>query len=214
LRREGHEVDSAGDGLAALTGAASRPPDLVILDIMLPGIDGLEVCRRLRRTSSVPILMLTARGEEMDRVIGLEVGADDYLSKPFGMRELMARVRALLRRRELLREELGQDAPAGAEPGLLEAGDLTVDVRGHRVLRGTQEILLTAKEFGLLETLLRHRGRVLTLGQLLEHVWGYQEGDPRTVTVHIHNLRAKLAAGATSGPEIETVRGVGYRFRK
>ena len=190
--------------------ARDLQPDLIVLDLMLPGIDGLEVCRRIRRTDSVPILMLTARGEEMDRVIGLEVGADDYLPKPFGMRELLARIRALLRRYEIIREEV-----AGAQGigDVLTTGDLVIEVGAHRVLRGDDEVPLTPKEFGLLATLVRNKGQVLSARRLLELVWGYSDSDTRTVTVHVRSLRSKIEEDPSEPALIETVRGVGYRYR-
>jgi DNA-binding response OmpR family regulator len=213
LRREGFEVQTAGDGLAAMEAVAVQAPDIIILDLLLPGIDGLEVCRRIRRTSGVPILMLTARGEEVDRIVGLEVGADDYLSKPFSMRELVARIRAMLRRRELLIEEI---ALAGApnEAVLTGAGDLAIDVSGHHVTRRGEPLMLTPKEFALLETLVRHRGQVLSAGQLLQLVWGYTDSDTRTVAVHIRSLRGKIEDDPSEPKLVETVRGLGYRFAR
>jgi DNA-binding response OmpR family regulator len=213
LRREGFDVVTASDGLAAMEAVGSQPPDLIVLDLLLPGIDGLEICRRIRRSSAVPILMLTARGEEVDRIVGLEVGADDYLSKPFSMRELVARIRALLRRRELLVEELtGQNGDE--EAVLTGAGDLSIDVAGHRVTRRGESIPLTPKEFALLETLVRHRGQVLSAGQLLQLVWGYSDSDTRTVAVHIRSLRGKVEDDASDPRLIETVRGLGYRYTR
>jgi DNA-binding response OmpR family regulator len=213
LRREGHTAETAIDGLGAVEAIRSAPPDAVVLDVMLPGIDGLEVCRRVRRFSAVPILMLTARVEEMDRVVGLEVGADDYLSKPFSMRELLARVRALLRRRQLLQEELSEERGAPAT-SLLTADDLQIDVASHVVTLDDQPVSLTPKEFALLETLLRHRGQVLSAEQLLEQVWGYSDTDARTVAVHIRSLRTKIETDPSHPIRIETVRGVGYRYRR
>jgi DNA-binding response OmpR family regulator len=210
LRREGYEASTAGDGFAALDAAQAERPDVVVLDIMLPGIDGLELCRRIRKTSAVPIIMLTARGDEMDRVVGLEVGADDYLAKPFSMRELLARVRALLRRRDLFREEMSVGAPV--QEDLLVVGDLTLEILAHRLAIRGEPITLTPKEFALLETLLRHRGQVLSAGQLLEMIWGYADTDTRTVAVHIRSLRAKIEDDPSHPKRIETVRGVGYRY--
>lgn len=211
LRRDGYDVETAGDGTAALEAARVRPPDAMVLDLMLPGIDGLEVCRRVRRTSSVPILMLTARTTETDRVVGLEVGADDYLAKPFSMRELLARVRALLRRSQLIREELEQPKPSGRE--VLVARDLEIDTAGHIVLLRGEPAPLTPKEFALLETLVRNRGQVMPPSQLLELVWGYNDIDTRTVAVHIRTLRTKIETDPSHPTHIETVRGVGYRFK-
>jgi DNA-binding response OmpR family regulator len=209
LRSHGYEADTAADGLAALQAIADRRPDVVVLDVMLPGIDGFEVCRRARRTSAVPILMLSARGDEMDKVVGLEVGADDYLAKPFSMRELLARVRALLRRRELLQQEADERAES---VDVLAAGDIRLDVPRHIVTRRGVPITLTAKEFALLEVLIRNRGRVLAAGRLLELVWGYTDTDTRTVTVHIRTLRQRIEDDPSHPSRIETVRGVGYRY--
>ncbi len=208
LRREGYEVQVANDGNEALKLATAAAPDLVVLDLMLPGIDGLEVCRQLRRESTVPILMLTAKDDEVDKIVGLEVGADDYMTKPFSMRELLARVRAMLRR-----SRMQQQAPAadGAQP--VCSGDLEADPLQRRVtLRGTV-LQLKPKEFDLLVHLMQQRGRVLTRDQLLERVWGYTfGGDTRTVDVHIRWLREKIEEDPGSPRRLETVRGVGYRF--
>ncbi len=211
LRREGYEVLTAADGEAALACAANGP-DLIILDVLLPKLDGYEVCRRIRRYSSVPILMLTAKSEEIDRVVGLELGADDYLTKPFSMRELLARVKALLRRRDLLLEELAQRT-AEATRERLVAGDLEIDPAAHRVLKGGVPVALTPKEFDLLVFLVRHRGQVFSAERLLEQVWGYDSAaDTGTVPVHIRSLREKLEDEPSRPRRIETVRGVGYRF--
>jgi DNA-binding response OmpR family regulator len=211
LRREGHEVDVAADGEAALAAWAAGPSDLVILDVMLPRLDGWEVCRRLRRISSVPIVMLTARTEEIDRVVGLEIGADDYVTKPFSMREVLARVKAMLRRRDLLREEMRQtDATADEE---LRIGQLTIDPSRRRIFRDDAEVALKPREFDLLLYLARHAGQVLPPDLLIEKVWGYDAlGDVRTVRVHIRSLREKLEADPSNPLLIETVRGVGYRL--
>jgi DNA-binding response OmpR family regulator len=211
LKRDGHAVRAVDDGEAALSAMDDATPDLVILDIMLPTIDGFEVCRQIRKTSSVPILILTARDDEIDRVVGLEIGADDYLTKPFSMRELMARVKALLRRRELLESELA----SGQQPTsvIIEAGDLVIDIGAHRVTVSGSEINLKPREWDLLVFLARHRGQVCTSGQILQNVWGEDFfGDSRTVAVHIHGLREKLESEPGAQRLIETVRGVGYRF--
>jgi DNA-binding response OmpR family regulator len=211
LRRAGHEVLAVSDGEAALSAARESDPELVVLDIMLPTIDGFEVCRNIRRTSAVPILILTARDEEIDRVVGLEIGADDYLTKPFSMRELLARVKALLRRRELLQSELASTAASLDEQ--IIAGSLVIDLGAHRASLYGEEVALKPKEWELLVFLVRHRGQVCTVPQILEHVWGYDfHGDSRTVAVHIHGLREKLERPPDSPRLIETVRGVGYRF--
>jgi DNA-binding response OmpR family regulator len=205
LEDDGHRVVQAYDGSEAVLAVQRDRPDLLILDWMMPRLDGLEVCRRVRRESIVPILMLTARSEEIDRVLGLEVGADDYLVKPFGIRELMARVHALLRRVELFREA-GNDAP----PPVLTAGALEVDLAQHTVSVDGEGVELTPKEFDLLALLVRNPGRAFARDYLLEKVWGYDyPGFDRTVDTHVLRLRKKLGA---SGDQIETVWGVGYRL--
>ena len=211
LRREGHEVVLAEDGEQALALWARSPADLVLLDLMLPRLDGLEVCRRLRQQSGVPIVMLTARTDEIDRVVGLEVGADDYVTKPFSMRELLARVKAILRRRELLRQELERQTAAGDAPIL--RGPLRIEPARRRVFRGDREIALKPKEFDLLLHLARHPGQVFSAEQLIEVVWGYDAlGETSTVRVHIRSLREKLEDDPSNPTVIETVRGVGYRL--
>jgi DNA-binding response OmpR family regulator len=211
LRREGYRVLAVADGEAALA-AAEEGPDLVVLDVMLPKLDGFEVCRRLRQRSAVPILMLTAKTDEVDRVVGLEIGADDYLTKPFSMRELLARIKALLRRRDLLAAEIARrEAPVKQER--LVAGDLEIDLPAHRVTNGGTPVSLTPKEFDLLVFLVRNRGHVFSAERLLDQVWGYEyAADPRTVPVHIRGLREKLEEDPSRPRHIETVRGVGYRF--
>ena len=206
LEDEGHRVLQTFDGPTTLLAAAQERPDLIILDWMLPRLDGLEVCRRLRRDSIVPILMLTARSEEVDRVLGLEVGADDYLTKPFSLRELLARVRALLRRVELDREA---GAAETTQP-VLTAGPLRVDVAEHAVSVAGRLVELTPKEFDLLALLVRHPGRAFARDYLMEQVWGYEAGgSDRTVDTHVLRLRKKLGP---VGERIETVWGIGYRF--
>lgn len=206
LEREGYEVIDAADGESALSVARTSRPDLILLDLMLPGMDGLEVCRILRRDMAVPILMLTAKAEEVDKVVGLELGADDYVTKPFSMRELLARVRALLRR---------ATAPATAEVDVLKSGDLEVDLRRRRVLRSGQELSLKPKEFELLAFLVQNRDRVFTRDQLLNQIWGFNfAGDTsRTVDVHVRWLREKIEAQPAKPTRLITVRGVGYRFK-
>lgn len=212
LSKAGHEVRLCSDGARALDLARADPPDAMVLDIMLPGLDGLEVCRLLRRDGGsaaagrTPILMLTARDDEIDRVVGLEVGADDYLTKPFSMRELLARVKALVRRAEL-------GKPAEELPERLHAGDLVVDVAAHRVTLGTRQLRLKPREFELLAYFLRFPGQVLTRDRLLERVWGYDfAGDTRTVDVHVRWLRSKIEPDPANPVRIQTVRGVGYLF--
>ncbi|HLI29199.1 MAG TPA: response regulator transcription factor [Chloroflexota bacterium] len=209
LRREGFEVLEAADGETALECARAQRPSLIILDLMLPGMDGLDVCRRLRERSNVPILMLTARDSEVDRVVGLELGADDYLAKPFSMRELVARVKAILRRAELAR------AAGDTEPDTIEAPGLVIQLRRRRVLVEGVEVTLKPREFDLLAFLARSPGQVFTRSQLLTRVWGYDyAGDTRTVDVHIRSLRTKLGDRVETPRWIETVWGVGYRFRE
>ncbi len=208
LRREGYEVQVANDGNEAIKLAQSASPDLVVLDLMLPGIDGLEVCRQLRRESTVPILMLTAKDDEIDKIVGLEVGADDYMTKPFSMRELLARVRAMLRRSRMQQQSSTADA---VQP--VRSGDLEADPLQRRVVLRGAALQLKPKEFDLLVYLMQQRGRVLTRDQLLEKVWGYTfGGDTRTVDVHIRWLREKVEEDPSTPRRLETVRGVGYRF--
>jgi DNA-binding response OmpR family regulator len=206
LEREGWTVSSAGDGVAALEGARVQAPDVVVLDVMLPGLDGIEVCRRLRTFSDAYVLMLTARSEEIDRIMGLTVGADDYLVKPFSPRELVARIKALLRR-----PRTGDRAPAvGAPPAGLE-----VDVPRRLVRVDAVPVELTALEFNLLAVLSRSPGVVITRQALLDEVWGSSlAGDDHLVDVHVANLRRKLGDDPASPRFVETVRGVGYRLRE
>jgi DNA-binding response OmpR family regulator len=207
LKREGFIVECTGDGADALRRARSAPPDLVILDIMLPGIDGLEVCRRLREKGPIPVVMLTALGEENDKVIGLDLGADDYIAKPFSPRELTARVKSVLRRS---RGPLAGSAPELSAP--LVVGDLEVDVRAREVHLAGQLLALTALEFELLVFLMLNPRKVFTREELLEHVWGFSSGDTSTVTVHVRRLREKIEPDSAKPKWIETVWGVGYRF--
>src|SRR5437868_4641727 len=208
LAAAGYQVQQAPDGPAALHRFAEEPPDLVVLDWLLPGLDGLEVLRRLRQTSPVPVLMLTARAEEVDRVVGLEVGADDYLTKPFSTRELVARVRALLRRHERLQEMLAADRAEGTSP--LSFGPLLVDPAAHIARLRGESIDLSRTEFGLLHLLLRNKGRAFSRAYLHDAVWGEPavEGD-RSVDNSVLRLRKKLG---DLGDTIETVWGVGYRL--
>ncbi len=205
LKREGFDVKAVGDGEQALKDLREFDPDLVVLDIMLPGINGLEVCRRIRATESTPVIMLTARGEEMDRILGLEVGADDYLAKPFSFRELLARIRSILRRVEMDRQT------AQFQP--VTIGDLTLDPIARRAFRGAQELQLSAREFDLLSILMRNAGRALNRDELLSLVWGADWiGDPRTLDVHVRWLRLKIEEDPAIPAYIQTVRGHGYRF--
>ncbi|MEV7453111.1 response regulator transcription factor [Streptomyces nigra] len=201
LDRAGYVVDRAGDGPAALAAAAARRPDLVVLDLMLPGMDGLEVCRRMRGQGPVPVIMLTARGDEDDRILGLEVGADDYVTKPFSPRELVLRVESVLRRSR------------PAQPSaILRAGGLTVDSAARRATKDGAELALTIREFDLLTFFLRHQGRVFGREDLMREVWGWDFGDLSTVTVHVRRLRGKVEDDPARPRLIQTVWGVGYRF--
>ncbi|CAN5552721.1 two-component system response regulator MtrA [soil metagenome] len=209
LRDEGYQVVEAADGSAALKAFRAEPADLVLLDLMLPELSGIEVCRILRRESDVPILMLTAKGSELDKVVGLEVGADDYVTKPFSLRELIARVRALLRRSEAADRRAG----AGAEQPVV-LGNVEVDLAGHRLLRDGQPLPIKPKAFELLAFLLRSPGQAFTREQLLERVWGYDyAGETRTVDVHVHWLRQVIEEDPHQPRLLETVRGVGYVLR-
>jgi len=213
LRRQGYEVEVAGDGQTALQLARYTHPDLILLDIMLPGIDGFEVCRILRQEMNTPVLMLTARDDEIDRVVGLEVGADDYLTKPFSMRELMARVKAMLRRVRLIREEIEAIAPAAPSANVLVFDNLVLDINRREVRLNEQALALKPKEYELLLFLGQHPGLVLSREQILERVWGWDFiGDSRTVDVHVRWLREKIEKDAANPQRIVTVRGAGYRF--
>jgi two-component system OmpR family response regulator len=208
LRRDGHEVIIARDGQAALDQAERARVDLVVLDVMLPKVDGFEVARQLRRDSTVPILMLTARDSEVDKVVGLEIGADDYMTKPFSMRELLARVKAMLRRNSMRPEE-----PAPRGRGVISLPGVEVDLTARLVRRDGAPVHLKPRAFDLLAFLAQNRGRVFSRDQLLEHVWGYDfSGDTRTVDVHVRWLREKIEADPSTPRVLETVRGVGYRL--
>ena len=211
LSRQGYTVDVAGDGKTALDIARRMHPDLIVLDIMLPILDGFEVCRILRQEMNVPILMLTAKDEEIDRVIGLEMGADDYLTKPFSMRELLARVKALLRRVRMIREELDSQAVPIKE--ILQFDTLVIDTNRREIEIEDTKLSLKPKEFDLLVFLVRHQGQVLTRELILERVWGWDfSGGSRTVDVHIRWLREKIEKDPAVPQRIITVRGIGYRF--
>ena len=204
LRREGYEVEIASTGPDALSAFDRNGADLVLLDLMLPGLSGTEVCRELRSRSHVPIIMVTARDAEVDKVVGLELGADDYVTKPFSSRELVARIRAVMRR--------------GAEPedlitSTVEAGPVRMDVERHVVTVDGQQVAMPLKEFDLLELLLRNAGRVLTRGQLIDRVWGADYvGDTKTLDVHVKRLRAKIEPDPANPKYLVTVRGLGYKF--
>jgi DNA-binding response OmpR family regulator len=224
LINQGYEVLLAEDGYQALQAARANQPDLLLLDVMLPRLDGFEVCRILRKEMNVPILMLTARTEEVDKIVGLEVGADDYLTKPFSMRELLARVKALLRRVELIREDM---ATRQQEEGLesdnsiadpvpikpLEFGDLAIDEARREVRIAGEPVRIKPKEFDLLLFLARHKGIALSRDLILERVWGWSfDGNSRTVDVHVRWLREKIEPDPANATRIVTVRGIGYRF--
>jgi DNA-binding response OmpR family regulator len=205
LRADQHDVRDAADGETALRLAGERPADLVVLDLMLPGIDGLEVCRRLRADSDVPIIMLTALGAETDRVVGLELGADDYVTKPFSPRELTLRVESVLRRTA---------GPDPAVPEVLTDGDLVLDSVRHEVTRTGSPLSLTAREFDLLRFLLSHPGEAFSREDLLQEVWGWSFGDQSTVTVHVRRLREKVEDDPTRPVRLVTIFGVGYRWEE
>lgn len=210
LGKEGYEVQAVGNGVAALEAARGTPPDIVVLDLMLPELDGFDVTRTLRKESNVPILMLTARDDEIDRVLGLELGADDYLTKPFSMRELLARVKAMLRRVRIGKEEA---EPQPGENKLLESGNLQIDLTRHEAMLDGKVLELKPKEHDLIVFLLQNRGQVFSRDQLLERVWGWEfSGGSRTVDVHVRWLRSKIEKDPEQPTRIVTVRGVGYRF--
>jgi DNA-binding response OmpR family regulator len=215
LEKEGYTVQAVGDGRTALETARALKPDLVVLDIMLPGLDGFEVCKILRKEGSVPILMLTARDDEIDRVVGLEVGADDYLTKPFSMRELLARVKAQLRRTRVIREELEKLKSSEAAPSqeVLAFGELEINLTRREVRLGGQVLALKPQEYDLLLFFAQHRGQMLSREFILERVWGWDFiGDSRTVDVHVRWLRQKIEKDPASPQRLVTVRGGGYRF--
>ena len=210
LTHQGYRVSKSADGIAGLDAARREHPDLIILDLMLPRLDGLELCRRLRSEMNVPILMLTAKADEVDKVVGLEMGADDYVTKPFQMRELLARVKALLRRARIVQEE---SSAAGNEGQRLRHGDLVIDTSRGEVLLRDQPLALTRKEYELLLFLARHKRRVLSRELILDRVWGWDYvGGSRTVDVHVRWLREKVEQDPSQPTRIVTVRGMGYRF--
>jgi DNA-binding response OmpR family regulator len=213
LIKQGYEAVAVGDGPSALEASRRLKPDLILLDIMLPGMDGFEVCRILRNEISTPILMLTARDDEIDRVVGLEVGADDYLTKPFSMRELIARVKAMLRRVRIIRDELSASQNETTEKLTHEFGNLRIDI-GRREIRIDNRIVnLKPKEYELLNYLIKHKNQVLSRDQILESVWGWDYvGDSRTVDVHVRWLREKIELDPANPRRIITARGAGYRF--
>ena len=212
LKKDGFTVEAVGDGRSALESARSLKPDLILLDIMLPEIDGFEVARILRKEMSTPILMLTARDDEIDRVVGLEVGADDYLTKPFSMRELMARVKAQLRRTRIIQEEIAKSAPE-AKHTTRTFGDLVVNLTRREVTLAGEPMQLKPQEYELLVFFAEHKGQMLSREFILERVWGWDFiGDSRTVDVHVRWLRQKIEESPGEPKRIVTVRGGGYRF--
>jgi len=212
LVRDGHTVECVHDGQEALRRIAERQPDLVVLDLMLPGIDGLEVCRRLRERWPIPVVMLTALGDETDRLAGFEIGADDYVTKPFSPRELAMRVRSVLRRSRSAAPTDRPDTPGQADQGVLTDRDVVVDLAAHEVRISGKLVQLTSREYDLLVFLLRNPRQAFTREQLLSEVWGWTFGDTSTVTVHVRRLREKLESDPTMPRRIVTVWGVGYRY--
>jgi DNA-binding response OmpR family regulator len=215
LEKQGYTVEAVSDGRLAIEMARANLPDLIVLDIMLPGLDGFEVCKVLRKEMIVPILMLTARDDEIDRVVGLEIGADDYLTKPFSMRELLARVKAQLRRTQIIRDELGKVKTAELNPAhkILSFEDLSIDLTRREVTLAGQVLALKPQEYELLVFFAEHRGQMLSRQFILERVWGWEFiGDSRTVDVHVRWLRQRLEKDAANPERIVTVRGGGYRF--
>ena len=207
LRREGFEVRTAADGRAALDEISESEPDLILLDVMLPGMSGLDVCREIRKTTRVPLIMVTARAEEIDAVVGLEVGADDYVCKPYRMRELVARMRAVLRR--------ASPQPSEPEAACLVEGDVTLDIDRHELRVRGELVSLALKEFELLAYLLANAGRVVTRDSLMQNVWGYNYiGDTKTIDVHVKRLRAKIEDDPSDPQRITTIRGLGYRYER
>ena len=208
LEADGFRVVAAADGREALSQFRAERPDLVLLDLMLPELSGIEVCRIIRAESGVPIVMLTAKDSELDKVVGLELGADDYVTKPFSLRELTARIRALFRRSD---QAVAVDGP----PAVVDLGSVQADLGGHRLLRDGQVVAIKPKAFELLAFLIRHPGQVFTRDQLLEHVWGYDyAGETRTVDVHVHWLRSAIEADPARPTVVQTVRGTGYVLRR
>ncbi len=204
LQKEGYEILEAADGLQALELFKSGNPELILLDLMLPGLNGNEVCRQIRQTSNVPVIMLTAKDSEIDKVVGLEIGADDYVTKPYSTRELLARMKAVLRR---------NGEPEAVKDGILEAGPVRMDVDQHQVFVNGNKTAMPLKEFELLELLLENRNRVLTRGQIIDRVWGSNYfGDTKTLDVHVKRIRSKIEEDPARPVHLVTVRGLGYKF--
>ncbi|MBG0788649.1 MAG: response regulator transcription factor [Anaerolineaceae bacterium] len=215
LKKQGYDVQTTGNGTEALDLAREMKPDLIILDVMLPGLDGFEICRILRKEMTTPVLMLTARDDEIDRVVGLEVGADDYMAKPFSMRELIARVKAMLRRVRLIREEVntGEGGEGKPKQEIMEFDNLKIDMTRREITVDDEVVAFKPKEYELLTFLAQHQGQVLSREFILERVWGWDFiGDSRTVDVHVRWLREKIEPDPANPRRIITVRGAGYRF--
>lgn len=209
LEKEGYQVVTANDGQQAVDVARREKPNLIVLDVMLPSLDGYEVCRQIRQEMVVPVIMLTAKGEEIDKVVGLEIGADEYVTKPFSLRELLARIKALLRLISRYQEE------RTTQPDRIEIGDLVIDLARHEVTLGEKILNLTLKEYELLKLMALNANKVLSREYLIEQIWGYDfTGEGRTVDVHVHWLREKIEKDPNNPMRIQTVRGVGYRFER
>jgi len=213
LEREGFEVEAVADGVQALKSFHAHGADLVLLDLMIPGISGSEVCRQLRTVSNVPIIMVSAKGEEVDKVVGLELGADDYVTKPYSFRELLARIRAVLRRQTVPVSAVGGEDSGVDESRMQQIGDVVIDVDGHAVTVAGVPVKMPLKEFDLLELLMRNHGKVLTRSQLIDGIWGTSYvGDTKTLDVHIKRLRSKIEPDPANPRHLLTIRGLGYKF--
>ena len=211
LEREGFGVIAAADGPAALKAISEKDPDLILLDVMLPGMSGIDVCREIRKSSSVPVIMVTAKGEEIDAVVGLEVGADDYITKPYRLRELIARIRAILRRSD----NLPKEDETTSNPEVLVEGAVRLDLERHELSVDGELISLALREFELLSYLMENSGRVVTRESLMQNVWGWDYiGDTKTIDVHVKRLRSKIESDPSAPLRISTIRGVGYRYER
>lgn len=211
LEREGFGVVAAADGPAALKAISEKDPDLILLDVMLPGMSGIDVCREIRKSSSVPVIMVTAKGEEIDAVVGLEVGADDYITKPYRLRELIARIRAILRRSE----NSPKEDETSSNPEVLVEGAVRLDLERHELSVDGELVSLALREFELLSYLMENSGRVVTRESLMQNVWGWDYiGDTKTIDVHVKRLRSKIESDPSAPLRISTIRGVGYRYER
>ena len=211
LEREGFGVIAAADGPAALKAISEKDPDLILLDVMLPGMSGIDVCRKIRKSSSVPVIMVTAKGEEIDAVVGLEVGADDYITKPYRLRELIARIRAILRRSE----HSPKEDETISNPEVLVEGAVRLDLERHELSVDGELVSLALREFDLLSYLMENSGRVVTRESLMQNVWGWDYiGDTKTIDVHVKRLRSKIESDPSAPLRISTIRGVGYRYER